>query len=106
MAAVKERASRLEFERRRRHSRMLVFSILTASFLVIVGLSFFIPSVTSKSPAADYIRPGATASIFDGSRYLGFILIGILAFALGVAVTILFYRIQVRNKKDQDGSDG
>ena len=76
------------------------------SLLIIVGLSLFIPSVTASLSSTEYFQPGATASVFDVSNSLGYILIGLLAFGLGVALTILCYRIQVRNKKEQGGNHG
>lgn len=105
LAAVRQRA-REETKRSRRCSHLICASALVAGLLIVVGLSFFIPSVTASSSTAEYFQPGATASVFDVSSALGYILIGVLAFGLGVAVTMLFYRIQVRNDKEQDGDHG
>lgn len=105
VAAVRQRAREIEAKRSKRRGRAIGVLALTASLLIIVGLSFSIPSVTANSPTAVYTQPGATASIFGGSSVLGCILIGVLAFALGVVTTILFYRIHVRNKKERDGND-
>ena len=44
---------------------------------------------------------GMNASIFGDSEILGYIVIGIAAFLLGVALTIFCYRIG-RMHKDQD----
>ena len=102
LAAIKKRASEIEKQRSRRRSHFILASALAVSLLVILGLSFYIPSLLAASSDTNYTRPGETASIFDGSPYLGCILIGILAFMLGVAITILSYRIKARHQKEKD----
>lgn len=50
--------------------------------------------------------------MFGGSATLGYIVIGLLAFVLGVCVTILCFRIRLLNKEEQteeqkgDNADG
>ena len=52
------------------------------------------------------------ATMFGGSAALGYIVIGLLAFVLGVCVTILCFRIRLLNKEEQteeqkgDNGDG
>ena len=52
------------------------------------------------------------ATMFGGSATLGYIVIGLLAFVLGVCVTILCFRIRLLNKEEQteeqkgDNADG
>ncbi len=106
LAAVRQRAWEIEAKRKRGRDRAIRGLALAASLLLIVGLSFFVPAVLAAAPNTAYTQPGVTGSIFDISTSLGYILIGVLAFVLGVAVTILFHRIHARNKKDQDGDDG
>lgn len=105
LAAVKKRARALEAKRSRRRGRVLGFSALAVSLLVILGLSLAMPSVMARLPRLDYTTRDATASVFDVSRSLGYILVAGLAFLLGVVLTILFYRIQIRDKRDQGGKD-
>lgn len=102
LAAIKKRASEIEDQRSRRRSHFMLASAMAVSLLVILGLSFYIPSLLARSSDTHYTRPGETASIFEGSPYLGCILIGILAFMLGMAVTILSYRIKARHQKEED----
>ena len=102
LAAIKQRASEIENQRSRRRSHFILASAMAVSLLVILGLSFYIPSLLAASSDTHYTRPGETASIFDGSPYLGCILIGILAFMLGIAITILAYRIKARHQKEEN----
>jgi hypothetical protein len=48
---------------------------------------------------------GAAASVFAASGAAGYVLIGLLAFALGCCVTILCYRLRRRNREEHDGRD-
>ena len=52
------------------------------------------PSVTARFSGADYYG-GMTASLFTGES-LGYLLVGLLAFALGVCVTVLCVRLHER----------
>ncbi len=106
LLAVRRRAREIEARGSKRRSRVILASAIAASLLIIVGLSLFIPSVTASLSSTEYFQPGATASVFDVSNSLGYILIGLLAFGLGVALTILCYRIQIGNKKEQSGNHG
>ncbi|NLB50110.1 MAG: DUF4179 domain-containing protein [Clostridiaceae bacterium] len=106
LAAVKERALEIEAKRSKRRSRLIGASAVAVSLLVILGLSFLISSLEVGSSKTLYTGTGVTASIFDVSNRLGYVLIGVLSFALGVAITILFYRIHIRNKRDQGGNHG
>ncbi|HPX92704.1 MAG TPA: DUF4179 domain-containing protein [Bacillota bacterium] len=106
LAAVRQRAQEIEVNRSKRRGLVIGVSALAAGLLAVTGLSFLIPSLKAGSPAADYNHPGATASVFDVNNRLGYVLIGVLAFALGVVITILCYRIRMKNKKEQGGSNG
>ena len=102
LAAIKKRASEIESRRSRRRSHFILALAMAVSLVVILGLSFYIPSLLARSSDTHYTRPGETASIFEGSPYLGCILIGILAFMLGIAITILAYRIKARHQKEEN----
>ena len=56
------------------------------------------PSVTARFSGADYYG-GMTASLFTGES-LGYLLVGLLAFALGVCVTVLCVRLHERERDE------
>ena len=56
---------------------------------MILGLALTMPSVTARFSGADYYG-GMSASLFSGES-LGYLLVGLLAFALGVCVTALCF---------------
>jgi len=99
--AVKLRIKEIESQKRIRRGHILCISSFAACLLLLVGLSSIMPSIMNSMSDDGYANFGAAASIFDGSNYFGFILIGFLAFALGVSVTILSYKIKLINQTDQ-----
>ena len=96
LAAAKRRARELH---RQRRSRMAAFGGAAACLAVILGLALAMPSITARLSGADY-GGGMTASIFSGGS-LGYLVVGLLAFALGVCVTILCLRLG-RYEQDED----
>ena len=57
------------------------------------------------------ITPGTSsgfetaASIFHGGAALGYIVIGLLAFLLGVCVTVLCFRLRQMNREDDQNKE-
>ena len=100
MAAVQNRAAELEGESRQRRNRWIAFASVAACLLLIVGLSLRMPEWAGRAAAGD-ADTGAAASLFAGSGMLGYLVIGILAFLLGVAVTVLCFLLR-RQSQDKD----
>ncbi len=100
--AVKQRTMEINRKKQMQQSRMVGISAVALSLLFIAGLSFTMPSIMEGMSDDSYIYPGLTAGIFDTSGGLGYLLIALLAFALGVCVTILSYRIHHRNRELTD----
>ena len=63
-------------------------------------LALAMPSITARFSGADY-GGGMTASIFSGGS-LGYLVVGLLAFALGVCVTILCLRLRSYEQDEDD----
>jgi uncharacterized membrane protein len=108
-AAVKQRAKEIARQKQNRRCSIVMASYASACLLFIVGLSFAMPGIMAGMSDGAYTYAGAAASIFDGSGGFGYVFIGILAFLLGVSVTILCYRVRLRNRKDHgdaEDSDG
>lgn len=103
LAAAKRRAEELKRRQRHRRSLAAAVSCAAACLAVILGLSLAMPSITARFSGADY-GIGMTASLFsEGS--LGYILVGVLAFSLGVCVTVLCFRLRERDADDGEQDD-
>ena len=93
VAALHERVRQLEYRRQLNITRIVSAAAVAAGLALIVLLGFIIPGAVENVPAF-YEEQGMTASILSSNSALGFIVIGILAFILGVLVTILCYRLK------------
>ena len=112
IAEVKRRIAKKEQQQRLRRRRIISAVCIAACFAVIVGVSFAMPGIVGQ------IEPGTSsgfetaATILGGSTALGYMVIGLLAFILGVCVTVLCFRIRQLNKEEQtemkkeDNGDG
>ena len=67
---------------------------------LIVGVSFVMPDIAVKIQTGGYAGFETAASIFHGGAALGYIVIGLLAFLLGVCVTVLCFRLRQMNRDD------
>ena len=65
--------------------------------------SLAMPGVAVRIQTGDYSGFETAASIFHGAAALGYIVIGLLAFLLGVCVTVLCFRL--RQMSREDGQD-
>lgn len=109
VVAIKLRVKEIELEKQFRHSRRIGVSIVAACLLIVLGLSFVLPRLTVNMPVGEYQYFGTAGSILDGRGTFGFLIIGLISFALGVCVTILCHRIHLKNKKNGgngEDSDG
>ena len=88
--AAKRRAAEIERRRRAMRAKPAVCGSAAASLAVIVALAFAMPAPCAPSITAE---PSSAGSIF-ASGAAGYIVIGVLAFALGVAVTLLGVKLR------------
>ena len=100
LAAAKRRARELERERQRRRARGIFCAGTAACLAIIVSLALAMPGITEGFSDAAYYG-GMTASLFTGES-LGYLLVGLLAFALGVCVTVLCVRLRGHERDTAD----
>ena len=100
VSEVKRRIAANERAKRLQRGRMTAAAAAVACLALIVGCSFAIPNITAKLRLGDDPRFETAASIFNSSAALGYIVIGLLAFLLGVCMTILCFRLRQMNRED------
>ena len=99
--AVEQRTRALRRAREKRR-RMLIAGLSTAACLaVILAAARMIPRLAARQ-CAGISDPDAMASLFAAGSASGYVLIGILAFALGCGVTILCYRLSREKHHGRD----
>ena len=97
---TKRRIAKIEREKRRRRNTITMASAVAACLALLIGASLAMPGIAANIQAGDYSGFETAASIFHGGAALGYIVIGLLAFLLGVCVTILCFRLRQMHRED------
>lgn len=99
IAAVKRRAAQLERKKTRLRSRMLAAASAAACLALIIGLAAAMPGITADIDAQNYAGFETAATMLGGGA-LGYLVMALLAFLLGVCVTILCFRLRRREEEN------
>ena len=103
VAETKRRIAKIEREKRRRRNTITMASVAAACLALLIGASLAMPGIAASIQTGDCSGFETAASIFHGGGALGYIVIGLLAFILGVCVTVLCFRLrQLSREDDQD----
>ena len=100
VAETKRRIAKMEREKRRRRNTVTMASAVAACLALLIGASFAMPDIAASIQAGDYAGFETAASMYGGGAALGYIVIGLLAFLLGVCVTVLCFRLRQMNRED------
>ena len=100
IAEAKRRIANIEREKRLRRNAITMASAVAACLALLIGASLAMPGIAASIQTCDYSGFETAASIFHGGAALGYIVIGLLAFLLGVCVTVLCFRLRQMNRED------
>ena len=105
VAETKRRIAARERKERQRRNKITVLAAAAACLALIVGVSLIMPGIAANIQTGDYSGFETAASIFHGGAALGYIVIGLLAFLLGVCVTVLCFRLRQMNREDDQNNE-
>ena len=97
---TKRRIAAMERKKRLRRNTVTMASAVAACLALLIGASLAMPGIAESIQTGDYSGFETAASIFHGGAALGYIVIGLLAFLLGVCVTVLCFRLRQMNRED------
>ena len=100
---TKRRIAKIERENRLRRHTIARASAVAACLALLIGASLAMPGIAASIRTGNYSGFETAASIFHSGAALGYIVIGLLAFLLGVCVTVLCFRL--RQMSREDGQD-
>ena len=100
---TRRRIAAMERKKRLRRNTVTMASTVAACLVLLIGASLAMPGIAESIQTGDYSGFETAASIFHGGAALGYIVIGLLAFLLGVCVTVLCFRL--RQMSREDGQD-
>ena len=105
VAETKRRIAKIERAKRRRRNTITIASSVAACLALLVGASLAMPGIAAKIQTGDYYGFEMAASMYGGGAALGYIVIGLLAFLLGVCVTVLCFRLRQMNREDDRNNE-
>ena len=100
VAETKRRIAKIEREKRLRRDTVTMASAVAACLALLIGASLAMPGIAARIQINDYAGFETSASMYGGGAALGYIVIGLLAFLLGVCVTVLCFRLRQVNRED------
>ena len=100
VAETKRRIAKIEREKRLRRDKFTMISAVAACLVLLIGASLAMPGIAANIQTGDYSGFETAASMYGGGAALGYIVIGLLAFLLGVCVTVLCFRIRQLSRED------
>ena len=80
-------------------------SAAAACLVLLIGVSLAMPGIAASIQTGNYSGFETAASIFHSGAALGYIVIGLLAFLLGVCVTVLCFRLRQMNREDDQNNE-
>ena len=105
VAETKRRIAKMEREKRLRRNTFTMASAVAACLVLIVGVSFTMPGMVAGVRPGDFAGYETAASMYGGGAALGYIVIGLLSFLLGVCVTVLCFRLRQMNREDDQDKE-
>ncbi len=102
---AKRRIAKIEREKRRQRNTITMAFAVAACLVLLIGASLAMPGIAASIQTCDYSGFETAASIFHGGAALGYIVIGLLAFLLGVCVTVLCFRLRQMSREDDQNKE-
>ena len=102
---TKRRIAKIEREKRLRRDKFTMISAVAACLARLIGASLAMPGIAANIQTGNYSGFETAASMYGGGAALGYIVIGLLAFLLGVCVTVLCFRLRQMNREDDQNKE-
>lgn len=105
IAELNRRMGNEKQKKKRLRYRVTVLSSFAACFVLLIGVSIFMPGLNASFVQSGYHYAGPAASVFYEGGALGYVLIALFSFILGVCFTILCYLLRRKAGRDKENSD-
>ena len=99
--AIRRRTAEIKQERQRKKQCALDSICIAACLLLVIGIGSFMPGLVVGISGGEVHHASGAASLVGSHAALGYILMGLMAFLLGVCVTVLLYRLRRRNERER-----
>ena len=98
---IRKRTAEIKRERQNKNRRAWDRLCIAVCLILVVGSGSFISGLAADVPGGEIHHTSGAASLIGSHAALGYILMGLMAFLLGVCVTMLLYRLHRRNERKQ-----
>ena len=103
---IHKRTTEIKRERQKKKQRGLDAGCAAVCLLVVAGIGALMPNLMRGVADGGVSHASGAASLVGSHAALGYILIGLMAFLLGMCVTVLLYRLRRRNeRRHQEDND-
>ena len=99
--SVQKRTAEIKRNRQKIKQRALDMICIAVCMILVAGIGSFMPGFAIGITAGEVHHASGAASLVGSHAALGYILMGLMAFLLGVFVTVLLYRLHRRNEREQ-----
>ncbi|MFR4511832.1 MAG: DUF4179 domain-containing protein [Clostridium sp.] len=94
---IHKRTAEIKREKQNRIQRGLDAVCIAVCLLLVTGIGAWMPELMTEPAAGSIVH--SSSGMIGSHAALGYIVMGLLAFLLGVCVTVLLYRLRRRNER-------
>ena len=109
-ALVRQRTEAIKEERRRKKRKIQMTVLggvsLAACLCLLVAMGSAMPRIISGFGEAAVTHTSGAASLLAGNEALGYVIMAVFAFLLGICVTLLLHVIHRRQQRQRHEPDG
>lgn len=102
---IRQRTRAIRQARAQMRRRLVSAAGLTVCLLAVVCIGMLMPGLMDGVAALPVSHTSGAASLVAGHTALGYILMGLLSFFLGVCITVLLYRLRRRSERRREDKD-
>lgn len=99
LSKVMYRADEIKLEKANKKRKMLRITSVSASLLLIIFLGAIMPTLMNNIDTYTLINHASTGTIFSNSSSIGYIVMGVISFILGIIVTLVCYKIKEKSER-------
>ena len=102
---IHQRTAEIKRERQKKKQCALDMICIAACLILVIGIGSFMPGAVGI-PCGEVRHASGAASLVGNHAALSYILMGLMAFLLGVCVTVLLHRLhRSKERKQREISD-
>ena len=99
--SILRRTAEIKREGQKKKQRLWDMIVMAACLFFVAGIGLLMPGRMEGITGGEVLHTSGAASLVGSHAALGYILMGLMAFLLGVCVTVLLYRLRRRNEREQ-----